>query len=69
MYTSSKTKTVSLRGGSKISLFSKGWAELDKLVPFYQHHSHEEHFSHGCNYNIDILTHTDNHLAVQDSLG
>lgn len=55
MYTDSKTKTVSLRGGSKISLFSKGWAELDKLVPFYQHHSHEERFSRGCHCNSDIV--------------
>lgn len=46
---------MSLRGGSKISLFSKGWAELDKLVQFYQHHSHEECFSHGYSCDTDIV--------------
>lgn len=55
MYAYSKTKTMSLRVGTKNSLSSKGWSELDKLVPFYQYSSPEEHFSCGCNYNIVIV--------------
>lgn len=46
---------MSLRVGTKNSLSSKGWSELDKLVPFYQYSSPEEHFSCGCNYNIVIV--------------